>query len=394
MEKDSMQWDKLNLETRMLHCARADQALGGIINPPIEQASTILHTDLKEFDNPASKKFIYGRRGTNTALALREAISELEGAYDTVLCSSGTNAIITTLQSLTKHGSHILISDNVYGPTRKFCNEVLHRFGVEVEYYPPLLNEKISTLIKPNTALIFMESPGSLTFEVQNVSAIAQAAKDAGIFSVIDNTWSGGLLFPALKKGVDISIQSIAKYIGGHSDIIMGSIACGNKRSFEKVWEEFDRTGVSIGASDIYLALRGMRTLSVRLEKHDCTTRKVVSWLQECPKVKKILHPMISSHPGHLYWKEHFKGASGLFGFTMEKVTRPVLAKMLDHMRLFAMGYGWGGYESLIIPVDPIKNRTASTWNDDVQTMRLNIGLEHPDDLIQDLADGFLRLKS
>ncbi|MEM7073263.1 MAG: cystathionine beta-lyase [Pseudomonadota bacterium] len=383
----------MQIETKLTHSGRAPDALGGIINPPVEHASTIIHANLCALDNPSGMKFDYGRRGTNTALALREAITILEGAYDTILCPSGASAVATALATLAGSGDHVLISDSVYEPTRSFCKTVLQRYGVEVEYFAPMIDgPDFSELLRANTALVFMEAPGSLSFEVQDVVTIAEIARKAGVLSLIDNTWSAGLLFPALAKGVDVSVQSITKYIAGHSDVMMGSIACGDAGLFKRLWQGFREFGIAVGPDDIYLALRGLRTLPVRLSAHDRAARTVASWLGSREEVKSILHPAFEGHPGHGFWWNHFKGANGLFGFTMPAVPRKALAHMLDPMRLFKMGYSWGGYESLILPTNPASMRTASPWPEDVQTMRLHIGLEHVDDLIEDLEAGFKRL--
>ncbi|MEM7071182.1 MAG: cystathionine beta-lyase [Pseudomonadota bacterium] len=380
----------LNKQTRLIQSGQAHPSLGGIINPPVERASTIVHQTVEELDNPSKKKFTYGIRGTNTSFALRAAITELEGAFDTVLYPSGLNAIKEVILAFCRSGDHILVCDHVYEPTRSFCDQILKNFGVEVEYFDSMNCESLKKKLKANSVLVFLETPGSLTFEIPDITALAKIAKQAGLLSVIDNTWAGGFLFNPIAEGIDISLQALTKYVCGHSDVLMGSAACADQTVFKQLWKHFSLSGTYIGPDDIYLVLRGLRTMAVRLQHHDHSARKIVAYLKQHPIVKSILHPMIEDHPGHQYWKKYFSGANGLFGFTMAKRPRKQLAKMLDHMTLFKMGYSWGGFESLILPTDPY--RTASQWSTGIQTMRLHVGLEHPDDLINDLSMGFARL--
>jgi cystathionine beta-lyase len=281
--------------------------------------------------------------------------------------------------------------DTVYAPTRRFCDRVLTSFGIEVTYYDPLAD--IQPLIRPNTKVVFAESPGSLTYEVQDIPAVAATARAAGAVTVIDNTWSAGLFFKPLDHGVDVSIQAATKYIVGHSDVMLGVITT-TEEAFLRVKRASALLGVAVGPDDCYLGLRGLRTLAPRLARHQATALKIAEWLQGRPEVKAVLYPALPAFPGHALWKRDFTGANGLVSIILHEASRRALAAMLDTLTLFAMGYSWGGFESLIIPFDPRQSRTATRWTEQGPCLRLHCGLENPDDLIGDLELGFARLRS
>lgn len=382
------------VETVLAHAGRDPFANHGVVNPPVYHASTIVFATLAELEAADRTPFEgtrYGRRGTPTTFALEDAITALEGGYRSIAVPSGLSAITTTLLALLKQGDHLLMVDSVYAPTRRFCDRVLTGFGIEVSYYDPLTD--IRPLIRSNTRVVFAESPGSLTYEVQDIPALAAAARAAGAVSVIDNTWSAGLLFKPLAHGIDISIQAATKYIVGHSDAMMGVIIT-NEETFLRVKRASAFLGVAAGPDDCYLALRGLRTLAPRLARHHATAMRIAEWLEGRAEVKQVLYPALPSFSGHALWKRDFSGANGLVSVVLHQASRPALAAMLDGLALFAMGYSWGGFESLIIPFDPKASRTASTWTETGPCLRLHCGLEDADDLIADLDAGFARLRA
>jgi cysteine-S-conjugate beta-lyase len=382
------------METVLAHTGRDPFANHGVINPPVYHASTIVFptlADLEAADRTPFDGTRYGRRGTPTTFALEEAVAALEGGYRSIAVPSGLSAITTTLLAFLRQGDHLLMVDSVYAPTRRFCDRVLTGFGIEVTYYDPLAD--IRPLIRPNTQVVFTESPGSLTYEVQDIPAVAAAARAAGAVSVIDNTWSAGLFFRPLEHGLDVSIQAATKYIVGHSDAMLGLITT-TEEAFLRVKRASAFLGVAVGPDDCYLALRGLRTLAPRLARHQATALQIAEWLQGRPEVKSVLYPALPSFPGHAIWKRDFTGANGLVSVVLHEVPRPAIAAMLDNLSLFAMGYSWGGFESLIIPFDPQASRTAGAWTEPGPCLRLHCGLENPNDLIDDLDQGFARLRS
>lgn len=383
-----------NTETVLAHSGRNPSANHGVVNPPVYHASTIVFPTLDELEAADRTPFEgtrYGRRGTPTTFALEEAVAALEGGYRSIAVPSGLSAITTTLLAFLKQGDHLLMVDTVYAPTRRFCDRVLAGFGIEVTYYDPLAD--IGPLIRSNTRVVFAESPGSLTYEVQDIAAVAAAAREAGAVSVIDNTWSAGLFFKPLAHGIDISIQAATKYIVGHSDVMLGLITT-TEETFLRVKRASAFLGVAVGPDDCYLALRGLRTLAPRLARHQATALKIAEWLQGRPEVKAVLYPALPTFPGRTLWKRDFTGANGLISIVLHEAPRSALAAMLDTLALFAMGYSWGGFESLIIPFDPKQSRTASLWTEPGPCLRLHCGLEDPNDLIRDLKTGFARLRS
>ena len=375
-------------ETKAILGGRDPEKFDGAVNTPVYHASTIIYPSLAAIRGKEQIPFTYGRRGTPTSLALETAISELEGAAGTVLTPSGASSVSLSILSAVKASDHILMVDNVYYPTRKFCDGFLRDMGVETEYYDPLIGGDIAALIRDNTALIFMESPGSQTFEVQDVPAIVAAAKAKGVLTAIDNTWSTPLFFKPLAHGVDMSIQAATKYIVGHADALLGTIAA-NDVHYPKLKSVHGLIGFCAGPDDIYLALRGLRTLPTRLKQHQKAALDIATWLAALPFVRRVFYPALAQSQGHEIWQRDFSGATGLFSIECDPCSETQLAAMLDNMRLFGMGYSWGGFESLILPCEI--TRMVATFETDGQMLRLNIGLEDVDDLKADLKDGFAR---
>ena len=382
-------------DTLIVNAGRDPAANHGVVNPPVYRASTIVHRTVAELHEAQKRrdptKTRYGRYGTPTTFALEQAVAELEGGHQSIAVASGVAAIASVLMAFVKSGDHVLMVDSVYGPSRRFCDSVLARFGVATTYYDPRIGAGISRLIQPNTRLVFLESPGSLTFEMQDVPAITAAARKAGAMTALDNTWATPLYFRPLAHGVDVSIMSATKYIGGHSDLMMGIITT-TEPAFARVRRAVDDFGGCAGPDDCYLALRGFRTLSVRLARHQENGLALARWLKARPEVARVLHPALPDDPNHALWKRDCAGASGLFGFELKPVPEHAVAAMLDGMELFGMGYSWGGFESLILPVDPRPMRTAVPWTAPGPLIRVHAGLEDPADLTADLERGFARL--
>lgn len=365
---------------------------GGIVNPPVWRASTILYdsiADLKARGRDTHDKLYYGRRGTPTVWALAEALTEMEpGAEGTLLYPSGVAAISAGLLALLAPGDHLLMVDTAYEPTRIFCNTMLRRYGVETTFYDPCVGADIAALIRPETKLIFLESPGSLTFEVQDVPAITAIARERGILMMLDNTWGTPLYFPALAHGVDVTMMSLTKYVGGHSDAMMGSLTA-TGAVWPKLRSAAYQLGQAVSPDDCALLLRGLRTLDVRLARHQASGRAVAEWLAGRTEVGRVLHPALAGDPGHALWRRDFAGASGLFGFTLKGVDGEARTRFIEALDHFGIGFSWGGYESLVVPSDPATIRTAAPWADPDPLLRLSIGLEDPADLIADLTRGF-----
>jgi cystathionine beta-lyase len=384
-------------DTKIVLAGREPHAHHGAVNPPVYHASTILFPTLSALEESAKgrarRSVVYGRRGTPTLFALEDAVAELEGGDTCVLCPSGLAAVSVALLAFLKAGDHLLMTDSVYGPTRVFCDTVLRRFGVETTYYDPLIGSGIAGLIRAETHVVFTESPGSLTFEVQDIPAIVEAAYAKGALVLMDNTWASPLFFKALEHGVDVAIQAGTKYLVGHSDVMIGT-ATARGAVGEQLRRFHGTLGQTAGPDDVYLTQRGLRTLGVRLRRHEETGLRLARWLQTRPEVTRVLHPALPGDSGHEIWKRDFLGASGLFAIVLKPCSKPALAAMVDHLRLFGMGYSWGGYESLILPSDPAPIRTATAWTDEGLLLRIHAGLEDPDDLIADLAAGFDRLNS
>jgi cystathionine beta-lyase len=379
-------------ETRLVGAGRSPEANHGVVNPPVYHASTIVYPTLaalEEADRTPYQGTRYGRRGTPTTFALEEAFAELEGGYRSIALPSGLAAITTSLLAFLKSGDHLLMVDTTYAPTRSFCETVLAGLGIATSYYDPLAD--IEPLLRPNTRVVFAESPGSLTYEVQDIPRLAAAARAAGAVVMLDNTWSAGLLFAPFAHGVDVSIQAATKYIVGHSDVMLGTITT-TEPCFLRAKRAASLLGMAAGPDDCYLALRGLRTLAVRLARHEQTALTLAHWLKARPEVARVLHPALPDCPGHDLWRRDFTGSNGLLSVVLHDVPKPALAAMLDGLELFAMGYSWGGYESLVVPFDPGGVRTATAWTAAGPCLRLHCGLEDPNDLIADLDAGFARL--
>lgn len=367
------------------------------VNPPVYHASTLAFDTVAEFEAAIDSKIdkgtlYYGRYGTPTTFALEEAVAELEGGYGSIAVPSGLAAISCALQSFVSAGDHILVTDSVYEPTREICDVLLKRYGIETRYFDPLIGAGIAELIQPNTRLVYLESPGSFTFEIQDVPAIAEAAHKAGLVVLFDNTWATPLYFKAFDHGVDVSIHSATKYIVGHADAMLGLIVT-NEAHYKTVRRTaVPLLGYAAAPDDVYLALRGLRTLSVRLARHHENGVWLANWFKARPEVARVLHPALPGDPGHALWRRDFKGASGLFSVLLNPYPKAAVTAMLDGLHLFSMGVSWGGFESLIRPGHLDGIRTATTWDEPGPLLRIHAGLEDPEDLIADLEAGFERL--
>jgi cystathionine beta-lyase len=382
-------------ETLITTAGRRPEENHGIVNPPVYHASTVVYPSVKAHDEARHNKFEgvqYGRLGTPTTFAFEEAVAALEGGYRTVSVSSGLNALTTAVLAVVKAGDHVLVSDSVYGPLRAFCTDMLSRFGVEVTYYDPLIGAGIATHMRKNTRLVCGESPGSLTFEVQDIPAIAEATHANGALLMIDNTWSGGLYFEPFKHGVDLSVQAATKYIVGHSDAMLGTITTATEEHWLMVKQTAAKLGTHAAPDDCYLGQRGIRTLAVRLKQHQESGLRLARWLQGRPEVARVVHPALPQDPGYQLWKRDFTGASGLFGVMLKAYPKPAVDAFIDSLELFGLGYSWGGYESLIIPAKPGPMRTVTPWEAEGPYLRLHAGLEDSDDQVEDLERGFAAL--
>jgi cystathionine beta-lyase len=376
-------------ETRLVTAGRDTKAQKGFVNPPVVHGSTVLYPTAEDL-HAHRAEFTYGRHGTPTTRALQETLMALEGPQcaGVGIAPSGLAAISTTLLAVLKAGDHLLVCDNVYRPSRNFCNGVLARYGVETTYFDPLIGGAIEKLFKANTRAVLVEAPGSQSFEMPDIPAIAGAAHARGALVIDDNTWATPLFHRSLDCGVDISIQAATKYIGGHSDIMFGTISA-NAKTWPTIAENIRLLGVCAGPDDVFLALRGMRTLAVRLNQHYRSGLEMARWLATRPEVIRVLHPALESDPGHAIWKRDFTGASGLFSIVLKPAPQKAVDALLDTLKLFGMGYSWGGFESLVIPFDCDGYRTATRWAPGGPTLRLHIGLENVDDLKADLERGF-----
>jgi cystathionine beta-lyase len=378
--------------TEVVLAGRAPFEFEGFVNTPIFRGSTILSPTVDQYLNRKGR-YTYGRRGTPTTDALTTALRQLEGGAGVVLTPSGLSAITTALLSVVKSGDHILVTDSAYFPTRKFCDSILTQLGVETSYYDPAVGADIAALMKPNTRAVFLEAPGSLTFEMQDVPAITAAAHQRGAATIMDNTWATPLFFKPHDYGVDLSLEAGTKYLGGHADVNLGWVS-----ATEKYWPQLNNThgtlGLCPGPEDVFLSLRGLRTLKVRLDHHMAAGLKVARWLQTRPEVLRVLHPALEDDPGHALWKRDFKGACGLFGIILKPCSAAAVAAFVESMTLFGIGASWGGFESLATPFDAARIRTATKWNPGGPAVRLHIGLEDTEDLIADLEQGFAKLKA
>jgi len=373
----------------LVTAGRDTKAQKGFVNPPVVHGSTVLYPTADDL-HAHRGEFQYGRHGTPTTKALQEALMAIEGprCAGVGLAPSGLSAISTTLLAVLKAGDHLLVCDNAYRPTRNFCNGLLARYGVETTYFDPLIGAAIAGLFRPNTQAVLVEAPGSQSFEMPDIPAIAAVAHRRGALVIDDNTWATPLYHRSLDHGVDISIQAATKYIGGHSDIMFGTISA-TAKAWPLITEAIRLLGVCAGPDDVFLALRGLRTLAVRLAQHQQSGIEVARWLAGRPEVIKVLHPALEGDPGHAIWKRDFTGASGLFSIVLKPAPRRAVDALLDTVKLFGMGYSWGGFESLVIPFDCAPYRTATAWAPGGPTLRLHIGLEDVSDLKADLERGF-----
>jgi cystathionine beta-lyase len=373
--------------TKLVEGGRRKEWRGQLVNVPVERASTILFDNVAELEasEPGLGTYRYGLQGTASQWALSEALTELEaGAAGTALYSTGLAAITTPLLALLSAGDELLAPDNVYGPTRKFCDTILKRLGIATRYYDPLVGTGISNVIGERTAAILLESPGSQTMEVQDVPGICVAARERGIVTLLDNTWATPLLFPAIAAGVDVTMIAATKYVGGHADVMLGA-ATATERYYRRIQTASWDLGHAASPDDAWLGSRGLRTMAVRLKQHEESALRVARWLKEQPRVGRVLHPALPDCPGHEFWKRDFKGSSGLFSFELDGDRDT----FVDALELFGLGYSWGGYESLVLPVDPYRTVTEPPARN---LVRLHIGLEDADDLIADLAAAFDQL--
>jgi cysteine-S-conjugate beta-lyase len=383
----------LNMETALVTAGRDAKVQKGFVNPPVVHGSTVLYPTADDL-RAHRGEYQYGRLGTPTTRAFQEILMALEGPQcaGVGIVPSGVSAITTALLAVLKSGDHLLVCDNVYRPSRNFCNGLLERYGIEITYFDPLIGADIAKLFKPNTRAVLVEAPGSQSFEMADIPAIASVAHARGALVIDDNTWATPLFHRSLEQGVDISIQAATKYIGGHSDIMFGTISA-NAKTWPAISETIRLLGLCAGPDDVFLAIRGLRTLAVRLAHHQASGLEIARWLSRRPEVARVLHPALETDPGHAIWKRDFTGASGLFSIVLNPVPQSAVDAMLNSLRLFGMGFSWGGFESLIISFDCSNYRTATTWAPGGPTLRLHIGLENVEDLKADLAAGFEALR-
>ncbi len=384
--------------TRVVAAGRRKEWTGGIVNPPVWRASTILYDNVAEMRARGSAdthhKLFYGRRGTPTQWSLADALTELEpGAEATFLYPSGVAAIAAALLSVLSPGDELLMVDSAYDPTRGLCDGLLARMGIATRYYDPMVGAKVADLIGENTRAIYMESPGSLTFEVQDVPAIVEVAKAQGLVTLLDNTWATPLLFPAIERGIDYSILACTKYVVGHSDAMLGSVTAAPGR-FEALRQTSFQLGQCVSADDAYLGSRGLRTMALRLKEQGRSALAVAGWLAQQPGVARVLHPAFDTCPGHDVFERDFSGAAGLFSFVLDGGSDAARTALIDALQLFGIGYSWGGYESLVVPVDPQRHRSVTDWQAEGPVVRLQIGIEDSEDLIADLAGGLERFRA
>ena len=391
-----MNKNKYKNDTKIILSGKSQKSKSSFVNSPIYKGSTVLFKTVEDMNKSMKRKntqtLAYGRFGSPSTFEFEKAIAEIDEGYSAVATSSGTAAIVASLLAVLKTGDHILITDSVYGVTKNLAKGLLNNMGITTTFYKPDIGKEINRLIKKNTKVIFIESPGSLTFEIQNVPMLVEIAKNNNLITIMDNTWATPLFFKPFYNGIDISIQSATKYIVGHSDAMLGIITT-NKNYTKCVREAAHNMGSCPSPEDIYLGIRGLKTLSIRLQKHQQSASKVIEWLKTQDVTDTILYPALPDNPGYKIWKRDFLGASGLFGIKLKNTKTSLVNKMLNNLKLFNMGYSWGGYESLILPIKPEKLRDTYKWKNDCGTLRIHVGLEDPDDLINDLKDNINILK-
>ena len=384
-------------DTRLIALGRAPVRAQGPVNLPVHRASTILseHLDgyVHRFDGDNRYDNVtYGATGTQNSRALAEAVAAIEGGHRTVVTGTGLSAVTMAVSAVVRAGDHVLVPDSVYGPTRRFCAEILSRYGVETSFYDPAIGAGIAQAMRTNTRLVYTEAPGSLTFEMQDVPAIAKAARERGALVAMDNTWATPMFFRPLEHGVDISIQAGTKYLAGHSDLVIGMITTATDGLFRTIADQAFAFGDTASPDDCFLALRGMRSLSVRLKRQSESAMRIARWLDARPEVKRVLYPALESDPGHALWKRDFEGASSLFGLAMHTTDEAAIARMVNGLELFRIGSSWGGYESLVAYNRMPIPRAVIPWTETPSLLRIHIGLEDPDDLVADLEAGLGRL--
>lgn len=385
-----------HLADSLVHLGRQSEGEGRLVNLPIELGSTMLFDTLAAFEAAREARYepgtaYYGRYGTGASFELERMMQALEGAYGCTLTSSGVAAVTLALMGLTNSGDHVLVADNVYGNTRGFCDNALTRQGIEVEYFDPMIGGGIAEVMRPNTSVVMFEAPGSGTFEVPDIPAIATATRAHGAVSVFDGTWATPIFCRPLSLGVDVVVHSGSKYIGGHSDSMIGLIAC-DEATYVPIRKMVMTIGDKPGSQEVFLTLRGMRSLGMRMKQAEAAGLEVARWLVGQPQVKRLLHPAFESCPGHEFWKRDFTGAAGLFGVVFHPCSDDQIRSFVDGLRMFGIGVSWGGYESLVLPVKPI--RTASPWREEGQLVRFNIGFEDTANLIADLTQALPHLNS
>ena len=383
---------KMGSRTRLVHAGREPFENHGFVNTPIYRGSTVLYPNAEEL-HLRRVKYTYGTHGTPTTDALENAWSELAGAAGTVLSPSGLAAIAVALFSVVRAGGHLLVVDSAYRPTRNFCDTILKRLGVETTYYDPLIGAGVAALMRTNTVAVVVEAPGSQSFEMQDIPAIAAVARQRDVCVIMDNTWATPLFFPPHERGVDLAIEAGTKYLSGHSDLLLGLVSAN-----EKYWPQLKATHESMancaGPEDVFLALRGLRTMELRLREAERQGLALARWLAARPEVARVLHPALPDDPGHAIWKRDFLGSSGLFSVILRPASRQQVAALLDSLELFGLGYSWGGFESLVIPFDCRSYRTATKWAPEGPALRFSVGLENIEDLQADIDRGFAALRA
>ena len=383
---------RLRSRSRLVHLGRDGEASHGFVNLPPYRGSTVLFPDAATLES-GNQRFTYGTHGTPTTEALCEVWTALAGAAGTALVPTGMAAIALALFTAVKAGDHLLVTDSAYQPARRFCDGMLKRMGVETTYYDPRAGAGIASLFRPNTKAVFVESPGSQSLEVQDIPAIAEVARARGACVIADNTWATPLFFPPHANGVDLAIEAGTKYLSGHSDLLLGLVSA-NAAWLEPLRRVERELAIPAGPEDVYLALRGLRTMELRLREAERQALALARWLRARPEVLQVLHPALPDHPDHALWKRDFAGSSGLFSVVLQPTSDRAVAALLDGLELFGLGYSWGGFESLVIPFDCASYRTATRWAPGGPSLRFSVGLEDIEDLEDDLARGFERLKA
>lgn len=380
-------------KTRLVHMGRDPDDYYGIMNPPIVRATTIKYKDLETYETKKGQKYTYANLGHPLSDHFETAMTEMEGGFKSISSQTGLASITAALMAFLKAGDHLLMCDSIYPPTRFACDRLLKRFGVEVEYYDPLIGSGIKSLIRDNTAVIYLESPGSATYEVQDVPAIVKEAKARNVVTIMDNTWASGLVFKPIEHGVNISVCAATKYIAGHSDVNLGYVVADTEENYKRLKKTHVDMGMFPGSEELYLALRGLRTMKMRMEESAKGALKVAQWLQGRDEVKKVYHVALPGHPGHDIWKRDFSGSNGLLSFILKETDKEMVRTFIEALGLFTIGSSWGGYMSLLQPQIEIGYRKAVKWTEKGMLLRLHVGLEDPQDLIEDLEQAFERLK-